>query len=86
MSKIGPEQKLALEAAARRKLVNCKVANTKVLSGGAVEVIVSGSLDVDLEGAVMDGHSRNDVSSLIGNMRLQVTVDNGQVTAEKWLR
>ncbi len=86
MSKHEQAKQLAIEVAAAKKLVRCDVESTKQQPDGSVRVIVSGALDIDVEGAVGDGHNREDVDNLISNMRLQVDVKAGQVIQQEWLK
>lgn len=86
MSNHEPARRLALQAAAAKKLVRCEIESAQRQSDGVVRVVVSGALDIDVEGAVVDGHNRDDVSSLVSDMRLQVDIKDGQIIQQQWLR
>ncbi len=77
---------LALRAAADKKLVRCEVESAEEQPNGGTRIIISGALDIDIDGAIEDGHNRTDVSNLISNMRLQVDIKNGKITQQTWLR
>ncbi|MDA7978874.1 MAG: hypothetical protein MPJ50_08915 [Pirellulales bacterium] len=81
-----PAKQLALQAAEARKLVRCSVESAEKQTDGTYRIVVSGSLDVDLQGALNMGHDSDDLSKLVSNMRLQVDVKDGQVITEQWLR
>jgi hypothetical protein len=86
MTNVNVAKQLALKAAAAKNLIQCEVESQSEQSDGSIRIVVAGSLDIDVEDAVQAGHNRDDVGSLISNMRLQVDVINGQVKHAEWLR
>lgn len=85
MANLEAARRLALQAARDKKLVRCQVESAEEQAGG-VRVVISGSLDVNIDMAIDEGHDRDAVSDLVSNMRLQVDVEDGRIIKQEWLR